>query len=260
MSRTFSKRRSIAQILIRFRLLWLIPIAFFLLSGCVRDDISLRFDDANHGSFVQQIRIAQPTTGLESVLAIAWLERLEQQTENLGGWVRHPSKQDSVLTIPFFNVKDLETKFNRLFQEEFQPSSKFANVPSEPLPTIASHLKMRAGNWILWQRMVLDYELDLRSFTPLVQEKLEIDPREILSLEFHLITPWGARVLADERVPLKREQGRQMIWNLEPGEVNHIAAVFWVPSPIGIGAAFIALFVLVGLLIKAQSPKALSQP
>jgi hypothetical protein len=263
MSRTLPKRKPIAQtlisqVLIKYRLLWLILVAFFLLSGCVRDDISLRFSDANHGRFVQQIRIAQPTTGLENVMAIAWLERLEQQTEKLGGWVQHPSTQDSVLTIPFFNAKDLEAKFNRLFQEEFQPSSQVRKTkPSEPLPTIASHLKMRSGNWILLQRMVLNYELDLRSLNSLfVKEKMAIDPREVLSLEFRLSTPWGARVSEDQLTPMRHSQGRQLIWKLEPGEINHIAAIFWVPSPVGIGTMLIVLLVLLGILIKAPPLKA----
>jgi len=279
MSRTLPKRKTIAQILIRFRLLWLILIAFFLLSGCVRDDISIRFSDANHGKFVQQIRIAQPATGLESVMAIAWLERLERQAEHLGGWVQHPSSQESVLTLPFFNAKDLETKFNRLFEAEFetelQPSSSFKSARREPLPTIASHLKMRSGNWILSQRMVLDYELDLRSLKQILVRGegsgtssgtssgaavVAIDPRQVLSLEFRLNTPWGARALETDRTLARQGRGKQLIWKLEPGEINHIAAIFWVPSPIGMGAALITLLVLIGLLIKAQSPKVLINP
>ncbi len=262
MSRTLPKRRTIAQILIKFRLLWLILIAFFLLSGCVRDDISIRFDDANHGQFVQQIRIAQPATGLEGVMAIAWLERLEHQTERLGGWVQHPGSQESILTLPFFNAKDLETKFNRLFraefETEFETKLRSGKGKREPLPTIPSHLKMRSGNWILSQRMVLDYELDLRSLNEIfvrgVAEsgggsrvaKVAIDPRQILSLEFRLSTPWGARVMETDQTPARRNQGRQLIWKLELGEINHISAIFWVPSPIGIGAMLIVLLVLVG--------------
>ncbi|MBW4657546.1 MAG: DUF3153 domain-containing protein [Drouetiella hepatica Uher 2000/2452] len=278
MSRTLSKRKTIAQILIKFRLLWLILVAFFLLSGCVRDDISIRFSDANHGRFVQQIRIAQPVTELEGVMAIAWLERLEHQTESLGGWVQHPGSQESILTLPFFNVKDLETKFNQLFASEFETgfdmgklkNNKFKDNEREALPTIASHLKMRSGNWIFWQRMVLDCELDLRSLNEIfvrgVSEpgassgmaKVAIDPRQILSLEFRLSTPWGARALETAHTPARRSQGRQLIWKLEPGEMNHIAAIFWVPSPIGTGAMLIVFLMLIGLYIKAQSPKVLT--
>ena len=50
----------------------------------------------------------------------------------------------------------------------------------------------------------------------------------------------------------------QISWNLRPGEVNHLEAIFWVPSPIGIGLAIIVVFVLGGMLLKAwQDPNSL---
>ena len=89
------------------------------------------------------------------------------------------------------------------------------------------------------------------------------------------LTPWWyqhlSRSLTNTRLPLLQGQqfltGRIQVsapwvelpsgalassetWALIPGEVNEIAANFWVPSPIGIGAAAIALLVLVGYACK----------
>ncbi len=241
--------------LTKFRLLWLILIAFFLLSGCVRSDIGIRFKDANHGKIVQHIHIAEGKTGLESTIASIWLDKVAQQTETLGGTVRRIASQEATLTLPFFSAKDLEAKFNQLLQTEWQASSaqtSSAQTSSAQTVPIVSHLKMRSGNWILWQRMVLDYELNLRSLSPLVQEDLSIDPSKLLQLEFNLNTPSNAKSLNVENPPILHTEGKKLVWKLQPGEVNHLQAVFWVASPLGIGAAVIGLLVFVGAIVRTH--------
>jgi Protein of unknown function (DUF3153) len=245
-----SLRLGTVHALTKFRLLWLILIAFFLLSGCVRSDIGIRFRDANHGRIVQHIRIAEGKTGLESTIASIWLDKVAQQTETLGGTARRIASQEATLTLPFFSAKDLEAKFNQLLQTEWQASS--AQTSGAQTMPIVSHLKMRSGNWILWQRMVLDYELNLRSLSPLVQEDLSIDPSKLLQLEFHLNTPGNAKSLDAENPPILHTEGKKLVWKLQPGEVTHLQAVFWVASPLGIGAAVIGLLVLVGAIVRTH--------
>jgi hypothetical protein len=247
-----------------FRLVGLILVAFFWLTGCVRSDIGIRFQDANHGTLIQHIRIAEGSagsgssgsgsSGLESAIASVWLNNLEQQTEKLGGSVRRTTEQDATLTLPFFNAKDLEAKFNQLFQAEWQSSSAPSSAPSPQLQGIVSRLKLRSGNWIFWQRMVLDYQLDLRSLTPFAAESLSLDPRKLLQLEFYLSTPGTAKSLDAENSPMIRSQGHKLIWQLHPGELNHLSAVFWVPSPLGIGAVLIAILVGVGAIVRRLPP------
>ena len=245
-----SLRLGIVHALTKFRLLWLILIAFFLLSGCVRSDIGIRFKDANHGKIVQHIHIAEGKTGLENTIASIWLDKVVQQTETLGGTVRRIASQEATLTLPFFSAKDLEAKFNQLLQTEWQASS--AQTSSAQTMPIVSHLKMRSGNWILWQRMVLDYELNLRSLSPLVQEDLSINPSKLLQLEFNLNTPGNAKSLDAENPPILHTEGKKLVWKLQPGEANHLQAVFWVASPLGSGAAVIGLLVLVGAIVRTH--------
>lgn len=258
MSRVALTPKSFARGVIKLRLLWLILVAFFLLSGCVRYDVGVQFSDANHGKLVHHVRIAERSTSLESTLATVWLDRLEQRATRLGGQAQHPSSQELVVTIPFYNTKDLEAKFNQLFQAEFEPTiKKISRYQTEQLPTIASRLKTRSGNWVFSQRIYLDYELDLRSLNQLfATEKLSLNPQDLLDLEFNLTTPWGARSRVD--APTVRTKGRQLIWTLTPGEINHLEAIFWVPSPLGIGAGLIVLLVLGGAIAKAQSPSVLT--
>ena len=238
--------RLIVRDLISLRLLWLILIAFFLLSGCVRSDIGIRFKDANHGKIVQHIHIAEGKTGLENTIASVWLDSVAQQTEKLGGSVRRIADQDATLTLPFFNAKDLEAKFNQLLQTEWHSSG------AQKLPTIVSRLKLRSGNWILWQRIVLDYELNLRSLSPLTQENLSLDPSQLLQLEFSLNTPGNAKSLNSENPPILHSEGKKLTWKLRPGAQHHLQAVFWVPSPLGIGAAVIGLLVIVGAIVRTH--------
>ncbi|HEY9644346.1 MAG TPA: DUF3153 domain-containing protein [Coleofasciculaceae cyanobacterium] len=264
MSRTLPRAKTIAHILVKFRLLWLILIAFFLLSGCVRSDVDIRFNDANHGQLVQRLQLSQPATSLESAVVDAWLERLEHQAIALGGRLQRQQKQQTSvqtlkLTIPFFNSKDLETKFNQLLQAELQPSgSRSRRLPT--LPPIISHLHMRSGNWILWQRMVLDYQLDLRSLDRLLSSqktyaKLPLNPRDLLNLEFSLHAP-DVKILNSSPAAVLRKHGQRLVWSPQPGEINQLKAVFWLPSPLGRGTALIVLFVLLGMWFKAHPPKA----
>jgi len=54
-------------------------------------------------------------------------------------------------------------------------------------------------------------------------------------LEFSLNTP-GVRSVekAENDVrPESYQKGRQLVWTLKPGQLNHLEAV-WLPSPIGI--------------------------
>jgi len=76
-----------------------------------------------------------------------------------------------------------------------------------------------------------------------------------LELDFSLNTPWGAQsmeTVAGAIVPESYQEGKQLVWKLKPGEINYLEAVFWIPSPVGIGAVIIALFVAAGISLKYQ--------
>ncbi|MHC5832731.1 MAG: DUF3153 domain-containing protein, partial [Nostoc sp.] len=82
----------------------------------------------------------------------------------------------------------------------------------------------------------------------------------ILDLEFSLKTPWGAKNIQQTETAMSNDKplgvyapeknGNQLVWKLQPGELNHIEAVFWLPSPLGIGTLLIILFVWGGLYLR----------
>ena len=64
-------------------------------------------------------------------------------------------------------------------------------------------------------------------------------------------TPWGARSVEKlENAIQPEKQGQILVWKLQPGELNHLEAVFWLPSPLGIGTVVIALFVAAGIYLR----------
>jgi hypothetical protein len=82
-----------------------------------------------------------------------------------------------------------------------------------------------------------------------------LSPGGLLELDFSLNTPWGAEsieTVAGALVPASYSDGKQLVWKLKPGEINYLEAVFWVPSPVGIGAVIIAFLVFVGIGLKYQ--------
>jgi Protein of unknown function (DUF3153) len=236
-SSLFSVLKTILRQFIRLRLLWFILVAALFLSGCVHYDTGVNFSDANHGEIVQHIRLK--TKGSSEPIATPWIESLVQRTQILGGKTRHPDAREWVMTIPFYNAKDLEGKFNQLFQ-----SSQTSELP-------LSRLQIRTKNRILWQRNEMRYDLDLRSLRALLKESFS----ESLDLEFNLRTPGGAQVPTEtgELSPKLRKNGWQLVWKLKPGMMNHIEAVFWVPSPIGTGFVVISLLVIGAYITRALS-------
>jgi len=247
------------------RLLGVILSAVLFLSGCTRYDVGIRFADANHGEITQHIYLDENIPGLGGTVINSWLETLEQQTIQLNGRVRHLSPQEIFVQVPFYNAKDLQTKFNQLFSAQTRSTQKKSPV--------GSHLQITTGNWIVWQRSHLQYDLDLRGLDlPILSDTENSEP---LELEFSLNTPWGAKAIelnstdansttaasgasnpiAATYTPRPRNRGRQLIWRLKPGSINHVEAIFWVPSPLGIGAVLIVLLVLGGSYLKTRSDR-----
>ena len=78
-----------------------------------------------------------------------------------------------------------------------------------------------------------------------------VNPSSLLDFNFSLNAPWGGRSIAkaENAIPANK-QGKQLVWRLQPGQVNHIEAVFWLPSPLGIGTIVIVLFVALGVYLR----------
>lgn len=243
-----------------------IVLVVSLLSGCVRYDVGVNFDNPHRGEIVQHIKLGERLTSFSGDSAQEWLNSIERRTRKLEGKVKRLSNEEIAVTIPFNNGAELESKFNEFFNPvEKNNSSKVTTT--EKLPTIDSHFKLNQNNLLLLSRNKLSYDLDLRSLSLIsINNSVLANPGSILDLEFSLNTPWGAKSIEKDSNavhPESNQNGRQLVWTLKPGQLNHVEAVFWLPSPIGIGTILITLFVAVGIYLRYNfmpDPRTISTP
>ncbi|MBE9029470.1 DUF3153 domain-containing protein [filamentous cyanobacterium LEGE 11480] len=201
------------------------------LTGCLDSQTSIKFDSPHRGQVVQKIQL-----GSQLAAAQGWLNNLESQARKLDATVKRPSRQELAITIPFTNAKDLETKFNQLVSP---PQGSTAQASG--LPDIQAHLQVKTSNLLLLQRDKLIYDIDLTALGLQSDDgDVLFDAGSGLDLNFGVTGPWGAGG------PASQKQAGQSIWSLKPGQPNHIEATVWMPSPIGLGAAFIVGLVAAG--------------
>lgn len=239
----------------RFRVVWMMLLASLLLSGCVQYDVGINFESPNRGEIVQHIKLGDRLSGLSGASAQQWLETVEQRTRHLGGKIRRSSNQEVTATIPFSSGADLNTKFNEFLNPS--PKKGVAKRTEPALPEIKSDFHLSQSNFLLLLRNRLSYTVDLRSLgVTSANGDLLVSPSSLLDLEFRLNTPWGARSIntaANAITAERQQQGHQLVWTLQPGQINHLEAVFWLPSPLGIGTMIIVLIVLGGWYLKYQT-------
>jgi hypothetical protein len=220
-----------------------------LLSGCVQSDVALQFDHSSQGRIVQHIQIAERLKTFSGATTEQWLDEIEERSRLLGGRVERLPEQALMVTIPFSNHSELEAKFNKFFQPL---GEGMAAVAAEALPKVKSHLQASRNNFLLVERNWLQYDLDLRSLGIISSSgNLLLSPGSLIDLEFRLKTPWGARSASPHAIqPEVHQKGKELFWQLVPGQLNHLEAIFWLPSPLGIGTLIIALLVLIGTYLR----------
>ena len=240
--------------------LFLLPFVLCLLTlvtGCVQYDVGVNFDSQTRGEIVQHIKLGEKLTSFSSETVGDWLKSVERRVRLLDGKTKRLSDREVLVSIPFNNGAELEDKFNQFYNPIAQTAkSRVASPLETDLPKFESHLSVKQNNLLLVLRNRLSLELDLRSLSLLSSNgSLLLSPGGLLELDFSLNTPWGAEsieTVVGALVPASYEQGKQLVWKLKPGEVNYLEATFWIPSPVGIGALIIALFVAVGIALKYQ--------
>lgn len=237
--------------LIKFLLPIVLCLATFL-TGCVDYDVGIKFTTPYSGEIMQHVKVSDKLTNLAAADTKKWLNSLEKRSRKLNGRVKKLNDQELLSTIPFGNGAELAQKFNQLFQTSIVPN---ATIPPEQIDLIKlnSQVSIHQSNMIFMERNSLDLTIDLRALEVLSQQdKIIIDPNSIADLEFELITPGIARSVsrAENLQPTNDIQTKGLVWQLHPGEVNQIEVIFWLPSPIGIGAAAIILLMILGYLLK----------
>ncbi|MEH2068445.1 MAG: DUF3153 domain-containing protein [Nostoc sp.] len=234
-------------------ILWLVLLTSLLLSGCVKYDVGVNFNNANSGELVQHIKLGEQLTSFSGDSVYEWLNSIERRARKLEGKAQRVSQEEIIVTIPFSNGRELQEKFNEFFNSRAnQPAEPVQNQSDSELPKIESNVILEQNNFLLLVQNRLIYDLDLRSLS-LISNKGNVlaNAGSILDLEFALKTPWGAKNIPQTETAIEPEKiGNQLLWKLQTGQLNHIEAVFWLPSPLGIGALLIILFVWGGLYLR----------
>ncbi len=253
--------RGIRAVWERWRVLGAILFASLLLSGCVEYDVGVNFESQTHGELVQHIQLGEQLTSFSGATVREWLDSIDRRARLLGGRTKRLSQQEMTVTIPFNNGAELQEKFNQFFNPPDKKKSQPAAALETQLPEIKSHLGVSQNNYLLALRNRLSYDLDMRSLGVLSSEgNVLVSAGSLLDLNFRLNTPWGARSVDTDGAlsPEIRQEGRQLVWTLNPGQVNHLEVIFWVPSPIGIGA--VLKYRLLPALGAAKRPKPPVEP
>ncbi|OCQ96663.1 hypothetical protein BCD67_16280 [Oscillatoriales cyanobacterium USR001] len=239
-------------------LLLFLPLIFCLLTmlgGCVNYDVGVNFDSQTHGEIVQHIKLGERLTSFSGETAKEWLDSIDQRVRLLQGRTKRISESELAVRIPFNNGKELEQKFNKFFNPVEDKNAQAVSVLEAELPKFKCHLSVKQNNLVFFLRNTIALDLDLRSLSLVSSSgSVLISPGPLLGLDFSLRTPWGAdniENVADAITPSIAPENR-LVWQLKPGEVNHLEAVFWLPSPVGIGAAIIGLLVWAGIYLKYQ--------
>lgn len=231
----------------RSRLIWVMLLTSLLLSSCVKYDVGVSFNQPNHGEIVQHIKLGERLTSFSGDSATQWLNSIEQRAKHLQGKVKRLSPEEITVTIPFNDGAELEEKFNQFFNPIATTKA------SDEIPKIDSKLTLAQNNLLVLLRNRLSYDLDLRSLSLIANNgNVLVSPGSVFDLEFSLNTPWGGRSIeksADSIHPQTDANG-QMVWKLQPGQLNHIEVVFWMPDFLGIGTVLICLFVATGIFLR----------
>ncbi|MDJ0677562.1 MAG: DUF3153 domain-containing protein [Calothrix sp. MO_167.B42] len=241
------------KIFLPVRYIFIFLCISLLLSGCVKYDVGVNFDNSNSGELVQHIKLGERLTSFSGETVYEWLNTIENRARKMEGKIQRVSREEVIVRIPFSNGEELQTKFNQFFnpnqEEPNQPDE--ANTESE-IPQLESNLRLEQKNFFLVEQDRFVYDLDLRSLGLISnQGNVLANAGSILDLEFSLKTPWGANNIATtEDATQPEKQKNQLTWRLNPGEINHIEVVFWLPNPLGIGTLLIIFFIAAGIYLR----------
>lgn len=231
----------------------LVGLLALCLSGCIESETGIRYRSQTQGEIVQHLRLSDRLDPTDPT-AQQWLQVLEQRSRSLGGRAVRSSPQELQVTIPFHDGEDLTSKFNAFFNSAIADADEDGSPQEDSLgwPRLTSSLQVSERNWLVVQQNRLLLDLDLRSLGVRSPTGTVIArPGNLLNLEFHLTTPWGAESAGSQPPPQLQDEGRELVWRLQPGATHHLEATFLVPSLLGAGAGAIALLVAVGTLLRS---------
>ena len=225
------------------------------LSGCVKYDTGINFSSLNYGEIVEHIQLGEQLNSFSQTAVEKWVASIEQRTKQAQGRLERLNDRELEVIIPFNNAQELVTKIDRYFNPN--PAN------TESASKFNSHLQIGQSNFLLIVRNHLIYDIDLRALSiESTDPKVSISSDRFVDLDFSLQSPWGVKNVeaAGNIVGIENTSKHQMTWQLKPGKLNHIDAIFWLPNSLGIGAILIILVSVAGYYLKyRQLPWQLSK-
>jgi Protein of unknown function (DUF3153) len=215
------------------------------LSGCVKYDTGINFSSLNYGEIVEHIELGEQLNSFSPQAVQVWIDSIEQRTKQAQGQIERLSDRELKVTIPFNNAQELVTKINRYFNRNLANSQSPAKFNA--------HLQINQNNFLVVVRNHLIYDIDLRSLsTTATNSKAAVGSANFADLSFSLQSNWGVRNIngSSNTVSVQTLNDHRLNWQLKPGQLNHIDAIFWLPNPLGIGAILITLISGVGYYLK----------
>jgi Protein of unknown function (DUF3153) len=215
------------------------------LSGCVKYDTGVNFSSLNAGEIVEHIQVGEQLNSFSQNAVKTWIASIEQRTNLAQGRIERIADRELKVIIPFHNTQDLVTKIDRYFNP--------ASVDSPNRSQFNTHMEVKQSNFFLVVRNQLIYDVDLRALSiQTTDPKVSVASTNFVDLNFSLQSPWGVKNnhAMSNVIGVTKIDDRQMSWQLKPGELNHINAIFWLPNPLGIGAIIITLICVSGYYLK----------
>jgi Protein of unknown function (DUF3153) len=231
--------------LINHRLAILFCSIAICLSGCVKYDTGINFSSLNYGEIVEHIQLGKQLNSFNQQAVRAWIASIEQRTKLAQGHIDRLSDRELKVIIPFNNAQELVTKIDQYFNPNL--------TTSQSVPKFNTHIQINQNNFIVLVRNHLMYDIDLRSLVTTANDsKASIESSNFVDLNFSLQSSWGVSNINDSNnvAGVKNSNDHRVNWQLKPGELNHIDAIFWLPNPLGIGAILIILVSTIGYYLK----------
>ena len=231
--------------LINYRLAILFCAVSIALSGCVKYDTGITFSSLNAGEIVEHIQLGEQLKKFNQQAVQTWITSIEQRTQQAEGRIEHISDRELKVIIPFNNAQELVAKVERYFNPQPTTTSQKS--------TFNAHLQIKQSNFLVAVRNQLIYDIDLRSLSSQSSNSTAAAPlNNAVNLNFQLTSPWGVKNSTSSGIIIgtSTTTDRQMDWHLQPGKLNHLAAIFWLPNPLGIGAIAIILISGAGYYLK----------
>ena len=206
------------------------------LSGCVKYDTGVNFSSLNYGEIVERIQLGEQLNSFNQQAVQTWIASIEQRTKQAEGKIERINDREFKIIIPFNSAQELVAKIDRYFN----PTS----TDREDRATFNAHMQINQSNFLIVVRNQLIYDIDLRSLSLKSSDpQATVAAQNFVDLDFRLQSPWGVQNsdAPGNIVGVKVADRNQVHWQLKPGEINHIDAIFWLPNPLGIGAILISL-------------------